>query len=223
VPEAKGSAIRRRTSPSKGDLRELAILDAAERQLSEGGPERMTVETIATAAGITRGALYFYFGSKNDVLAALVERTAASVVAEVERAEGSASENPREALRDALAQTARLWGERGAVMRAAVELAPSVPEIEAGWQAAVSATADVTRGALVRAGVPDDAGPTGASAVSAALVAMTERYFYGASKRGSSLEDAAQTLTHVWLATLPDRPPERAERSRRTPKSTGRE
>jgi AcrR family transcriptional regulator len=191
-------------SPSKGDLRELAILDAAERQLSEDGLDRMTVETIATAAGITRGALYFYFGSKNDVLAALVERTAANVVSAVERAEASASADPREALRDAVTQTARLWAEHGAVMRAAVELAPSVPEIEACWQAAVSATGSVTQRAMVRAGVPDDAGPTGASAISAALVSMTERYFYGASKRGSLLEGAAQTLTHVWLAVLPD-------------------
>jgi AcrR family transcriptional regulator len=204
VPGPKGSSSRRRTSPSKGDLRELAILDAAERQLSEDGLDRMTVETIATAAGITRGALYFYFGSKNDVLAALVERTAASVVEAVERAQASASNDPREALRDAVTQTARLWDERGAVMRAAVELAPVVPEIEASWQAAVLATGIATQRAMVRAGVPDDPSPTGASAISAALVSMTERYLYAASRRGASLDDAAQTLTYVWLAVLPD-------------------
>jgi AcrR family transcriptional regulator len=204
VPGPKGSSSRRRTSPSKGDLRELAILDAAERQLSEGGLDRMTVETIATAAGITRGALYFYFGSKNDVLAALVERTAASVVEAVERAQASASNDPREAVRDAVTQTARLWGERGAVMRAAVELAPVVPEIEASWQAAVLATGIATQRVMVRAGVPDDPSPTGASAISAALVSMTERYLYAASRRGASLDDTAQTLTYVWLAVLPD-------------------
>jgi TetR/AcrR family transcriptional regulator, ethionamide resistance regulator len=64
-------------------------------------------------------------------------------------------------------------------MRAAVELSPSVPQIEACWQDAIAA------------------------AGSATLASMTERYFYRASKQGTSLTDAAQTLTHIWLAILP--------------------
>lgn len=163
----------------------------------------MTVETIATAAGITRGGLYFYFGSKNAVLAALVSRTATSVVEAVDRAETQAPEDPREALREAVTQTARMWTEHGAVMKVAVELAPAVPEIEASWQAAVSATGRATRRLLVKAGVPDDASPLGAAAISAALVSMTERHFYAAAKRKAALDDAAETLTHVWLAVLP--------------------
>jgi AcrR family transcriptional regulator len=168
------------------------------------GAIALKVESIATAAGITRAALYFYFGSKNDVLAALVGRTSTSVVQALERAHVLASDDPRETLPEAVSQTARLWQEHGAVMRAAVELASAVPEIEASWQAAVSATSDATRGLLIKAGVPDDASPVGAAAISAALVAMTERYFYTASKRALSLDDTAATLTWVWLAVLPD-------------------
>jgi AcrR family transcriptional regulator len=203
VSSPSGQSPRRRTAPRKGDLREAAILDAAERQLSEGGADRITVETIATAAGITRGALYFYFGSKNDVLAALVDRTAAAVVADIEDAEQSAPADPREALRQGINRTAKSWAEHGAVMRAAVELSLSVSQIEACWQAAIAATGSATRLSLVRAGVPDDDGPDGARAISAALVSMTERYFYRASKHGTSLTDAARTLTHIWLAVLP--------------------
>ncbi|MEZ0356192.1 TetR/AcrR family transcriptional regulator [Mycobacterium sp. SA01] len=203
MPGPKGRSTRRRASPSKGDQRELAILDAAERQLAEDGLDRMTVETIATAAGITRGALYFYFASKNAVLAALVSRTATSVVEAVDRAETQAPEDPREALREAVTQTARMWTEHGAVMKVAVELAPAVPEIEASWQAAVSATGRATRRLLVNAGVPDDDSPLGAAAISAALVSMTERHFYAAAKRRVALDAAAETLTHVWLAVLP--------------------
>lgn len=203
VSSPTGQSPRRRTAPRKGDLREAAILDAAERQLSDRGAERMTVETIATAAGITRGALYFYFGSKNDVLAALVERTVAAVVAEVEAADQSTPEDPREALRQGVSRTAASWAEHGSVMRAAVELSPGVAQIEASWQAAIAATGEATRSALVRSGVPDDDGPNGARAVSAALVSMTERYFYRASQQGTSLADATETLTHVWLAVLP--------------------
>jgi AcrR family transcriptional regulator len=203
VSTPKGQSRGRRTAPRKGDRREAAILDAAERQLSEGGADRITVETIATAAGITRGALYFYFGSKNDVLAALVERTAAAVVADIEDADRSAPADPREALRQGLVRTAGSWAEHGAVMRAAVELAPSVPQIEACWQVAIVATGNATRPALVRAGVPDDDGPNGAGAICSALVSMTERHFYRASREGTSLSAAAQTLTSIWLAVLP--------------------
>lgn len=203
VSSPTGQSPRRRTAPRKGDLREAAILDAAERQLSDRGADRITVETIATAAGITRGALYFYFGSKNDVLAALVERTTAAVVTEIEDAERSTPQDPREALRQGVSRTAASWAEHGAVMRAAVELSPGVPQIEAYWQAAIVATGEATRSALERCGVPDDDGPNGARAISAALVSMTERYFYRASKNGTSLADAAETLTHVWLAVLP--------------------
>jgi TetR/AcrR family transcriptional regulator, ethionamide resistance regulator len=203
VSTPKGQSHRRRTPPRKGDLREAAILDAAERQLAKGGADRITVETIATAAGITRGALYFYFGSKNDVLAALVERTAAAVVADIEDADQSAAADPREALREGINRTARSWAEHGAVMRAAVELSPSVPQIEACWDAAIAAAGSATCPALVRAGVAANKGPDGARAISTALVLMTERYFYRASKGGTSLADAARTLTDIWLAILP--------------------
>jgi TetR/AcrR family transcriptional regulator, ethionamide resistance regulator len=203
VSSPRGPSQRRRTAPRKGDLREAAILDAAEKQLSERGADRITVETIATAAGITRAALYFYFGSKNDVLAALVERTAAAVVADIEGADQSAPADPREALREGLNRTAMAWAEHGAVMRAAVELSPSVPQIDSCWQTALTATGGATRAVLVRAGVPDDDGPDGARAISTALVTMTEQHFYRASKRGTSLTDATHTLTHIWLAVLP--------------------
>lgn len=203
VSSTSGQSPRRRSAPRKGDLREAAILDAAERQLSEGGADRITVETIATAAGISRGALYFYFGSKNDVLAALVERTTAAVVADIQAADQSAPADPGEALRQGIIQTARSWAEHGAVMRAAVELSPGVPQIEACWQSAIAAAGNATRPVLVRAGVPDDGGPHGARAISTALASMTERHFYRASKQGTSLTVAAQTLTHIWLAILP--------------------
>jgi AcrR family transcriptional regulator len=205
VSSTTGPSPRRRTAPRKGDLREAAILDAAERQLSETGADRVTVETIATEAGITRAALYFYFRSKNDVLAALVERTAAVVVADIEDADQSAPADPREALRQGMIRTQESWAKHGAVMRAAVELSPGVPQVEAYWQAAIAAAGNATRPALVRGGVPDDDGPDGARAISAALVSMTERYFYRASKDGTSLANAAQTLTHVWLAMLTSR------------------
>lgn len=192
-----GARGRRRGAPSKGDLRERAILDAAEAQLAADGPDRMTVETIATAAGITRAAFYFYFASKNDVLAALVERTVTILRAEIDPAAP-----PDQALRTGIAHTARMWRDHGSVMRAAVELAPSVPTIAERWRAAVAVIADSTRQIAERAGSPEGEGPADARAVATALTWMTERSFYETSRAGGSLDATAETLTHVWLAAL---------------------
>lgn len=191
---------RRRTAPTKGDQRERAILDAAEQQLDTLGFERMTIETITKAVGITRGGFYFYFGSKNAVLAALVERTVARLRTEIEAAD--ASGEPAPALHRSLDQTRDMWRDHGDVMRAAVELSPTVEAIGASWHAAVAAIRDITQAIAERAGLPDDDGPTGAHAVTTALVWMTERAFYQASKTGVSLDDTAATLTHLWLNAL---------------------
>ncbi|MGJ5691915.1 helix-turn-helix domain-containing protein, partial [Streptomyces pratensis] len=64
----------RRTTERKGDVRERAILDTCEALLAHKGYDAMTVGDVAQGAGITRGALYFYFGSKQEVVTALVAR-----------------------------------------------------------------------------------------------------------------------------------------------------
>lgn len=195
--EERDTRPRRRTAPTKGDLRERAILDAAEQQLNSTGGACMTVATIAQEAGITRGALYFYFGSKNEVLAALVERTVAKLRTEVDAVDAAAAA-PGDAVRQGIEQTARMWREHGTVMRTAVELSPSVPAIDQAWRSAVVALADTMRGVAERAGLVSGT----AAEVAAALVWMTERVFYQAFVAGSSLDDAAATLTRVWLAAL---------------------
>ncbi len=189
----------RRRGPSKGDLRERAILDAAEDQLVSGGLDTMTVETIASAAGISRGTFYFYFGSRNDVLAALVRRAVTALSAQVGAA--GLELDPAAALSHSIGRTAQMWAEHGRVMRVAVELSPSVPAVREIWDTAVGAIATITRTIAEQAGVPAGPGPTEATAVSAALVHMTERVFYAASL-DDTLDRAGETLTFLWLRCL---------------------
>jgi AcrR family transcriptional regulator len=192
---------RRAGTATKGDQREQAILAAAGQQLATTGPEALTVESLARAAGITRGAFYFYFGSKDDVLAALVGRTMATLTGEVAAAETIA--DPATALRRAVDHTARQWYDHGRLLRLAVDLSPTVPEIDAQWRNAIAHTVTTTTAIAVRAGLPDDAGPTGARAVTTALVWMTERTFYQATTTGTpDIPAAAATCTSVWLRTL---------------------
>jgi AcrR family transcriptional regulator len=55
-----------------------ALLDAAETIFVRDGYERAQIETIAAAAGRTKGAIYAHFQSKEDVFFALLERKAKS-------------------------------------------------------------------------------------------------------------------------------------------------
>jgi len=53
------------------------ILDAANALIAEHGYAEVSVEDIASSAGITRGLIHHYFGGRKDVYIALVERVGA--------------------------------------------------------------------------------------------------------------------------------------------------
>tara|TARA_R110002049_G_scaffold308150_1_gene511117 strand:+ start:15018 stop:15641 length:624 start_codon:yes stop_codon:yes gene_type:complete len=63
----------KRTKAAAAETRE-SILDAAERMFFEHGVSRSTLEQIASAAAVTRGAVYGHFQNKSDLFNAVVER-----------------------------------------------------------------------------------------------------------------------------------------------------
>ena len=197
-------ATRRRDTPRKGDLREQAILDTAEELLGREHTEPMTVETIAKGAGISRASLYFYFGSKQEVLTALVARTVAVLTEDARAASAADGSSPGETVRDAVLLTAKMWREHGRVMRAAVDLAPAVPEIGELWDGTVARYAEAMTRVLARAGVPENEGPAGAAALAHTLCWMTERAFYRASRTGdpAAIDAAAETCAEIWRRAL---------------------
>ncbi len=60
---------------SDGDERRRLIIEAARRQFAQSGYVGTTNREIAEAAGITTGAIYHYFESKQDVYLAVFEET----------------------------------------------------------------------------------------------------------------------------------------------------
>lgn len=61
-------------SPQQQAARRLRIVDAAERCFSRNGFHRTTMQDICKEAGISPGALYLYFNSKEALIEALTER-----------------------------------------------------------------------------------------------------------------------------------------------------
>ena len=64
-----------RRSKQESEQTRIAILDAAEAIFCAEGVATATLEKISRAAGVTRGALYWHFKDKLDLLRALHERS----------------------------------------------------------------------------------------------------------------------------------------------------
>ncbi|MFJ3671544.1 TetR/AcrR family transcriptional regulator [Streptomyces sp. NPDC090106] len=195
-PGARG----RRTTERKGDVRERAILDTCEDLLAHKGYDAMTVGDVAQGAGITRGALYFYFGSKQEVVTALVARTVEHLW---ERSRATAeTDEPHQAIAAAMRRTVELWNEHGLVMRTAIDLSLTVPEIGELWNHTADLFITAITAVLERAGIPPGARPEQASAMARVLCWMIERTFYHASQESrEKLQEAAATCEHIWLTS----------------------
>lgn len=64
--------VRRRGGPTKGEQREAAILAATRELLNTRSVNDLTIDEIAKAAGVSRTSFYFYFPTKQAVVAALL-------------------------------------------------------------------------------------------------------------------------------------------------------
>lgn len=70
-------ATKTKVTPNRRGARSReAVLDAAERLMAEKGYEAATVSALVDEAGIPPSSIYHYFGSKEGVLLAVMERGA---------------------------------------------------------------------------------------------------------------------------------------------------
>jgi AcrR family transcriptional regulator len=197
----------RRSRPSAGQLRDVAgsILDAAEAQLAERPLADLTVADLIQAAGVSRGSFYFYFESKEGVVAALLER----IVDEIHEAAlpwlDRGDTKPERALRTAFAGALSMWRRHAPVLRATVESLQADPVIRDLWGAVLERFADEAAAQIEKdrgLGVAPDGPP--ARTLAGALVAMNERTFYFAIVGSDPVADGelVATLTSIWLAAV---------------------
>ncbi|NKE68198.1 TetR family transcriptional regulator [Ramlibacter sp. RBP-2] len=91
----------RRTKEDALATRE-SLLDAAERLFQAQGVSGTSLHDIATAAGATRGAVYWHFKDKADLFNAMMDRVTLPLEDALPQARGAASEDPLPRLRAAL-------------------------------------------------------------------------------------------------------------------------
>lgn len=68
-----------RKTKAEAEATRSSILDAAERVFQQQGVSRSTLQDIAAAAGVTRGAVYWHFQDKGAVFNAMLERVLLSL------------------------------------------------------------------------------------------------------------------------------------------------
>jgi AcrR family transcriptional regulator len=99
---AAPGARRGPLSPSRGaqpPVGEAGILEAAIAVMAEHGYHGTSVRDIAERAGVSPAALYHHFGSKQEVLATIMERGIEALLRRTRSALAAAGEDPADRLR----------------------------------------------------------------------------------------------------------------------------
>lgn len=199
MPDPVKTRRRRSAAPSKGDLRELKILEALEELLAVKSFDALTTNDIAERAGLSRASMYFYFSSKQEALVSLFA-TIVESLREKSRAAAGDPAAPRDAIATAMERTRDRWREHGLLMRVAIDQSSNIPEIDALWTETAEIFIDAITAIMVRAGVASHDGPDGARALARAVCWMIERTFYRASAISpEALDQASETCRVVWL------------------------
>jgi AcrR family transcriptional regulator len=189
----------RRREEARAALLSSALELAEDRQFSD-----LTVDEIATAAGLSRSAFYLHYHDKHDLLLAAVEEVAGDLYAMAElwwRGEGAA---PAELVRNAMAGVVAVWGEHSSLLRVVIEVSGYGEEVRERWfgivQRFIDATAEHLTAEQGRGLIPANLDPTAAAE---ALVWGVERccYMY-ISRADRRPEEVVDQLATVWVSAL---------------------
>ena len=187
APTAKRAAVQ------------AAVLKATEALLAEGASYAdLNIERIATRAGISRTAFYFYFSDKRELLVRLTGDVSEQLYRQAD-IWFSGDGDPAEEIRRALANIAALYREHGVLLRAIVEVSTYDDAVAAYWRELLGRFADASLRRIEQGG-----GATDARATAFALCWMTERALYQqlVQDEGPALDDLVDALAGIWLRSV---------------------
>lgn len=195
---------RRSVQPAKGDQRERVLLDTAERLLTEGRFAAASVSDLAEAAGISRAAFYFYFASKEALLATVLDRAVQGFNEQISTVlEPRDGVDAASALRSSVEAAGDLWWNHSHVLIASVDLGTRLPEVYDRTQQNLAIVRAPTVALLLRDGrVAESADPVEADALVLALTLLSERNFYHLMRGDPTRDDLARTtdrIARIWL------------------------
>jgi AcrR family transcriptional regulator len=189
---------------SATDLRE-SILAATAGLLAENSFTDLAVSDILRAAAVSRGSFYFYFDSKQAVLAELVRRAVGRghVAAEPWLASPA---DPIAALRAGITAGAELWQASAPVLRAIVENWRADPRLTELWLEQMRTFTDATIAQITAdPRATQNLAGQDIAALASALTWLGERLYYLAATGTPPFDNTdtlVSTLLHIWTSTL---------------------
>ena len=167
--------------PKNTLARRAQIVAGLRRVMAERGYERATIGLIARAARLTPGLVHYHFGSKQEVLLALVEDLTGRAQARIEARSAGAGEAPRDrliAFLDALLATGPdARPEDVACWALVASEAIRQPEVRAVYGKWIREGTKRLAGIIGECRAAEGRPRTGARAMAAGLMAAVEGYF----------------------------------------------
>lgn len=118
APAPVGAAPEKKLRPARTNATKQRLFDASMELIGERGAAGVTVDEIAAAAGVSKGTVYYNFGSKADLIAQLLRHGVDIMLGRLQTIEGLHAD-PLEAMEAMLGQAmdfmddypsfARLW------------------------------------------------------------------------------------------------------------------
>ncbi len=107
----------KKTRPVRQETTRHRIVEAALRVFARRGYHEATMDDIAAASRLSKGALYLYFPSKQDLFLSLVDSLAGMLIRRMEAAMAAAGPSRRQKLRAALEAGFRLFQRHRPIVR----------------------------------------------------------------------------------------------------------
>jgi AcrR family transcriptional regulator len=182
---------------------QAAVLKATEELLAENVPfADLNIEKIATRAGISRTAFYFYFSDKRELLMRLTEELTDELFAAADLWFSGEAEQAIDEMRPALEQIAALYDEHGTMLRAIVEVSTYDDEFATFWRGLLQRFADASTRRIEEEQTAGRAPAFDAASAAFALIWMTERSFYQQLVQDMDRATLIDALHGVWTRAI---------------------
>lgn len=194
---------RRVEQPRRGDERERAILIAARAALKARSFDTISIAELVASAQVSRPSFYFYFASKDALLATLIEEVLAEVRSNLQLANSRDGADMRARVREGVGHVVAAWLSHPEILCAAVELASRLPVVADMWRRAVIGSVELFLHRLDLEQVSRDADTLRRQAH--LLAWGQERNLYNLAKSGGDAEAfaaLAADLTEMWLSAF---------------------
>jgi AcrR family transcriptional regulator len=181
-----------------------AVLAATEALLTEGASYAdLNIERIATRAGISRTAFYFYFRDKRELLMRLTEDVNELLYQQADIWFSGAGA-PEPEIRQALTNIAALYAEHGVLLRAIVEVSTYDDEVARFWRGMLGRFVDASRRRIEAEQEVGLSVARHAQATAFALCWMTERTMYQHLVQSGPMtaEEMVDALVGIWLHSV---------------------